>query len=65
MLKFLFPLAWKGNFFCCFKTDISVIPAEEFVNHMCNNESSVCACDIYEKESEVTEHVLAANIVNM
>lgn len=32
---------------------------------MCNNENSVCTCDMYEKESEVTDHVLAANTVNM
>lgn len=36
------------------------MPAEEFTNHMYNNEEgSVCAHDIYEKESGVFEYVLA------
>lgn len=41
--------------------NISVVPAEEFTNLMYNNEEgSVCASDIYEKESEVFIYVLCA-----
>lgn len=36
------------------------MPAEEFTDHMSHNEEdSVGACDIYEKESGVFEHSLA------
>lgn len=36
------------------------MPAEEFTNHLYNNEKgSVSARDIYEKESGVFEYVLA------
>lgn len=38
--------------------NISVVPAEEFTNLIYNNEEdSVCASDIYEKESGVFKYV--------
>lgn len=48
---------WE-NIVCCFKVNISVVPAEEFTNLIYNNEEdSVCASDIYEKESGVFKYV--------
>lgn len=58
MLKFLFSLACEGNLICCFKTNIPVMPAEEFTYHMYSTEEhSVCARDIYENDG--FEHFLA------